>query len=174
MGPLKYYVYKRVTNDQGGAMNEAYLPGVGKKFWMNTASGEKLTVIQHNDGRYELYIFKEDEEFPCASLTLTEFEARDAGSVLFGRFEHRIVETMDVVMKDLVIEWAKVGDESSLADRTIQEMQVRRRTGVSIVAIIRGEDGIPSPSPDETIRKGDMLMLIGGKQNVDRFKAEML
>lgn len=155
-------------------MNEAYLPGVGKKFWMDTASGEKLTVIQHNDGRYELYLFKPGEEFPSATLTMTEFEARDAGSVLFGRFEHRIVETMDVVMKDLVIEWAKVGEGSALADKTIHQMQVRHRTGVSIVAIIRGEDGIPSPSPDDVINRDDLLMIIGKKENIDRFKAEML
>jgi TrkA domain protein len=155
-------------------MNEAYLPGVGKKFWLDTAAGEKLTVIQHNDGRYELYMFKKGEEFPSAALTLTEYEAMDAGSVLFGRFEHRIVETMDVVMKDLVIEWAKVGEGSALAGRSIQEMEVRRRTGVSIVAVIRGDKGIPSPSAEEVINKGDLLMLIGGKPSVEKFKADML
>jgi len=155
-------------------MNEAYLPGVGKKFWIDASSGEKLTVIQHNDGRYELYMFKKGEEFPSASASLTEYEARDIGSVLFGRFEHRIVETMDVVMKDLVIEWAKVGDGSPMAGKSIQEMQVRRKTGVSIVAIIRDGEGNPSPSPEDVIKQDDMLMLIGRKENVDRFKAEML
>ena len=155
-------------------MNEAHLPGVGKKFWLDTAGGEKLTAIQHNDGRYELYLFKAGEEFPSAAVTLTEYEARDLGSVLFGRFEHRVVETMDVVMKDLVIEWAKVGSDSELAGKTIHEMEVRKRTGVSIVAIIRGEEGIPSPSPDYLVKKDDLLMIIGKKGSIERFKAEML
>ena len=65
-------------------MNEAYLPGIGTKFWLNLAEGEKLTVIRHNTGRYELYFFKQGEEFPSESLTMTENEARDVGSVLFG------------------------------------------------------------------------------------------
>ena len=42
-------------------MNEAYLPGIGTKFWLNLAGGEKLTVIRHNTGRYELYFFKQGE-----------------------------------------------------------------------------------------------------------------
>ena len=155
-------------------MNEAFLPGIGKKFWMDLPGGDKLTVIQHNTGRYELYFFKPGEEFPAAGLALSEYEAKDLGSVLFGRFEHRVVETMDVVMKDLVIEWAKVEALSVLAGKSIKENEIRKKTGVSIVAIIRGDAGTPSPSPDEVIKPGDLLLLIGNKEQIEAFKAQMM
>lgn len=155
-------------------MNESYLPGIGKKFWLDTEGEERLTVIHHNSGRYELYLFRKGDEFPTAALALTEYEARDVGSVLFGRFEQKIVETMDVTMKDLVIEWAKVDASSVLAGRTIQENEVRKKTGVSIVAIIRGEAGLPAPGPDEVVRPDDMLLLIGKTEQVGAFKKKML
>ena len=155
-------------------MNEAYLPGIGTKFWLNLAGGEKLTVIRHNTGRYELYFFKQGEEFPSESLTMTENEARDVGSVLFGRAEHKVVETMDVVMRDLVIEWAMVEPGAALADKSIKELEIRKKTGVSIVAIIRGSKGIPSPQPDEAIRAGDLLLMIGKREQIEAIKSSML
>ncbi len=154
-------------------MNEAYLPGIGTKFWLNLAAGEKLTVIRHNTGRYELYFFKQGEEFPSSSLTMSENEARDVGSVLFGRAEH-VVETMDVVMKDLVIEWATVERGAALTDKSIKELEIRKKTGVSVVAIIRGSKGIPSPQPDEVIRAGDLLLMIGKREQIEAIKSSML
>jgi len=154
-------------------MNEAQLPGIGMKYWMDTESGEKFTVIRHDAGKTELYFFKEDEEFPSAALTLNQAEAREVGAVLYGPSECRIVETMDMTLKDMVIEWVKVGPESRLRDRTIGELQIRKATGASVIAIIRGEAGIPSPSPEEVIREDDTLLVIGSREQTDRFKETM-
>jgi len=154
-------------------MNEAQLPGIGKKFWMDTESNEKLTVISHDAGKFELYFFKEEEEFPSAALTLNEAEAREVGAVLHGSPECRIVQTMDMTLKDMVIEWLKVGPQSRLKDRSIMDLQIRKMTGASVIAIIRGETGIPSPSPDEVIREDDTLLVIGNKEQTERFKETM-
>jgi len=151
-------------------MNEAQLPGIGMKYWMDTDSGEKLTVIRHDAGKTELYFFKEEEEFPSGALTLSEAEAREVGAVLYGPSECRIVETMDMTLKDMVIEWVKVGPDSRLRERSIGELQIRKTTGASVIAIIRGEAGIPSPSPDEVIREDDTLLVIGNKEQTERFR----
>jgi TrkA domain protein len=155
-------------------MNEAQLPGIGKKFWMDTESKEKLTVISHDAGRFELYFFKEDEEFPSGALTLTDGEARDLGATLHGSPECKIVQTMDMTLKDMVIEWIKVAPDSKMKDRSIMDLQIRKATGASVIAIIRGDTGMPSPSPDEVIREDDTLLVIGSKEQTERFKETML
>ncbi|MEW6410026.1 MAG: cation:proton antiporter regulatory subunit [Nitrospirota bacterium] len=151
-------------------MHEAELPGVGKKCWITTSAGEKVTIIRHNIGKIEVYHFMKGEESPSRVFELTEEEARQIGAILTGRCETRIVETMDVVMKDLVIEWVKIEPSSSMVGKSIKEMEIRKKTGVSIVAIIREEAGIPSPAPDEIIHSGDLLLIIGRADQIDKFK----
>jgi CPA2 family monovalent cation:H+ antiporter-2 len=57
--------------------------------------------------------------------------------------------------------WLEVRAGSSLDGRTLAELALRRRTGVSVVGILR--DGVlqPNPGPDDVLRAGDMLAVLG-------------
>jgi TrkA domain protein len=44
---------------------------------------------------------------------------------------------------------------------------VRSRTGVSIVALIRGDDAIPSPGPSEEMKPGDYLVVVGTPRGIE-------
>ncbi|MFC6819412.1 cation:proton antiporter regulatory subunit [Nonomuraea dietziae] len=51
-------------------------------------------------------------------------------------------------------------------DRPLGHTRARSRTGASIVAIVRGEDVIASPTPDEVLRAGDVLVVIGTRSGI--------
>jgi TrkA domain protein len=151
-------------------IREADLPGVGKKFAIVTDAGDRLTVIIHNTGHREIYNFRKGEDFPFHAIRLEDEEARKLGAILSGAyFQPTVIESMDMVLESLSIEWVKVEGRSPLAGRTIGELEIRRRTGASVTAILRGGGAIPNPQPDERILPGDTLMVVGTREQVQRF-----
>jgi TrkA domain protein len=77
---------------------------------------------------------------------------------------------MEALSKELVIEWVKVEEGSKFIDKTIAELEIRRKTGVSVVAIDRQGKLIPTPDPfKEKILPGDILVVIGTRQQLKSF-----
>ena len=150
---------------------ETDLPGVGKRYTLELEDGGELTLIIHNTGRRELYIIEEDEEEPTCVISLTEDEAKELGFLLAGTTYQPVApERMELIMKEMVMEWVKVGERSNLVNRTIAEAQIRKKTGASIVAIIRGEDMLVNPDPNTTrIMPGDILVVAGTRQQIKNF-----
>ena len=60
----------------------------------------------------------------------------------------------------------EVRESSPYAGRPLGETQARTRTGSSIVAIVRDEDVIASPTPQEVIRAEDVLVVIGTREGI--------
>jgi TrkA domain protein len=66
-------------------LEETRLPGIGTKYTIRTGEGCRLTVIQHNDGKRELYYFRRgSDDEPRSVITLDDDEARQLGAVLGG------------------------------------------------------------------------------------------
>lgn len=150
---------------------ETDLPGIGKKFSVITANKEKVSVIIHISGKREIYFFsKDDFDEPACSFVLTDEEANQLGSILMGTyFKPEGEEEKEMFMKNLVIEWVNVEKNLPITNRSIRELQIRKHTGVSIVSIIRGNQTITNPSPDEVIKEGDTLVIIGNREQTERF-----
>lgn len=55
---------------------------------------------------------------------------------------------------------------STASGKTIKDLSLRNLTGVTIIAIKRGDDLIQNPSPDEIIRTGDIVVFIGNNEQV--------
>jgi len=148
-------------------VKEHDLPGVGKKFACTTNEGDRLTLIIHNTGHRELYFFERGEDFPTQALRLEDAEARKLGALMGGAyFQPAVAESMEMVLGQLSVDWLPLQAGSPLADRTLADTRMRERTGASIIAIIRGGEAHPNPQPDETIRAGDTLMVIGSRDQV--------
>lgn len=58
--------------------------------------------------------------------------------------------------------------ESDLVSRSIKEIDLRKNTGASIIAIKRGEKVIQSPTADEILHSGDIIYITGTKIVVER------
>lgn len=57
--------------------------------------------------------------------------------------------------------WLDVRPGSTLDGRTLAELALRRRTGVSVVGILRDGILLPSPGPDDVLQAGDLLAIVG-------------
>ena len=153
------------------AFRETDLPGVGKKYSLTLEDGRILTLIIHNTGKRELYILDEEEEEPSCVFTLSEDDAKELGFLLAGTTYQPVApEKMEMFMREMVMEWVKVGKGSVLVDKKIAESQIRKKTGASVVAIIRGDEMIVSPDPYEAvIKSGDTVVVVGTRNHIKKF-----
>lgn len=142
------------------------LPGIGKRYSFITAKGDNLVLILHQTGFRELYYFKEsDEDEPDFTIKMTDEEARQIGTILLGADYQPVTDDhIELLIKNIRIEWVKVTANSELANKTIIDSRVRSKTGATIIAIQRGDEMIGSPDVNEVILAGDILMVVGNRQ----------
>jgi TrkA domain protein len=142
-------------------VRETRLPGVGTKFTMETHRDETVCAVVHTDGVRELYHYTEEDEEPHRVL-LNDEEARQLGAILGGViYRPQLVQDLELALKDLVIEWIELSASSPLVGRTVMTCRIRRDTGSTIIAILREEGSVAMPHPDEVLRAGDVLVVIG-------------
>ena len=67
-------------------------------------------------------------------------------------------------------EWVKLPDGSELAGKTIGELGLRDKMGISVVALIRGDDVIPNPGPGDHLETGDMVGTLGTPDQTEAFR----
>lgn len=144
-------------------VRETRLPGVGTKFTMRTARDERLCAVVHLDGLREIYVFDhEDEDAEPFVVVLNDEEARQLGAILGGVvYRPQLVQDLEVALKDLVMEWIEIPRGSPLVGLTVATCRIRSTTGSTIVAIQRESGTLAVPHPDEVLRAGDVLVVIG-------------
>jgi len=57
---------------------------------------------------------------------------------------------------------------SMAAGKNLNELDLRKKTGATIIAIVRGERTFASPTPDFRIQEGDILVLVANHRDMDR------
>lgn len=65
------------------------------------------------------------------------------------------------IMKSIETETYLINDKSRLAGCSIKDLQLRSKTGATIIAIQRGEDVHYNPSPDFILKSKDVIFMIG-------------
>lgn len=151
-------------------VKETDLPAIGKKFTIEAESGETVVVVVRLNGEREVYRFTEDKEIPVSETTFTEEEARTIGSILAGTYFHPVKEkAVELLMKEMAMEWVKVEPGSMLEDKTIGELAIRRETGVSVISILRKGKVIPNPIAKHRIRRDDTLIVVGTSEQIKTF-----
>ncbi len=147
-------------------LRETDLPGIGKKYEFTLESGKEIALIIYSTGKREIYLIQEEEAL--CSIELSDEEAREVGFLLAGAVYQPVPSSkMELIMKEMVMEWIKVEPGSAFENKTIADLQVRKRTGASIIAIVREDKIIPSPDPyKEIIKAGDTLVVVGTRNQV--------
>ncbi len=152
------------------AIKECDLPGIGKKFTLELDSGDKLVVVIHFSGEREVFKFTKDNDEPSSVTTLTDEEAHQIGAILSGTYFQPVMEDeQKLMMKNVTMEWIKITDDSALANKKLEELNIRKITGVSITTIIRGETVIPNPRSSEVLQPQDTVIIIGNNEQIKNF-----
>ena len=150
---------------------ESDIPGVGRKFEMELDGDARLVVLLHHDGRREVFRRAGPEADSEKLFDLEAGTARQLGSLLTGAtFETVDVADLEVPLGEAIIEWWEVGEGSSLAGATLGDAHVRRETGVSVIAVQRGEMTIPNPDSTYRVQPGDVLVTLGTREEQAAFE----
>jgi len=155
-------------------IRETDLPGIGHKFSLETAEGAEVVIVIHTTGKREVFRFVPELDEPEAVLELSNDEAHKVGTILAGGYFQPVRDdAMLQIMQGLHLRWVRIEPGSPTVGRSIREMQVRRRTGASVIAIARASSHIPNPSPDEAFEAGDTVIVIGREGQVRAFEELM-
>lgn len=154
----------------GGRVNVEVtpLPGIGVRKDFALRNGQRIGVINHRDGAIELIISRADDPDACvASLPLTVDESATLGNLLGAP---QLVAQLTEEHKDLPGIQTKqlpIEDNSPYDGRTLGATQMRTRTSVSVVAVMRAGTVYPSPGPDYTFTSGDLLVAVGTSEGLN-------
>jgi TrkA domain protein len=151
-----------------GDIQEVKLPGVGVRYEFETAEGNRIGVISHRSGLREIYSARADDpdEFKRV-LGLSPDDARTLAELLGATRVSQQLADLQQRIEGLAIDWLPVRADSPYAGRAIGEARMRSRTGVSIVAIVRGEDAVPAPGPEVRVESGDYLVVVGTTRGIE-------
>ena len=61
-----------------------------------------------------------------------------------------------------------------MAGKTIIDLDIRAQFGISIIAVKRGREILVSPDPNENIEIGDILIMIGHDNDLNRFEKKVV
>ena len=154
-------------------ISESNLPGVGRKFQIETLSGDRLTIVIHDDGKRELYHFdRKNLSRPASVLTLTDGEARQIAGIVGGlTYVPKALPTSEIILEDLVLEWFTLPPNAASCGKTIRELGVRTRTGASIVSLIEPNRVTrTNPEADTLLNQGATLIMAGDRTSIAKLK----
>jgi TrkA domain protein len=138
------------------------LPGVGVRYDFTTGEGLRLGVVHHHGGRKEISVCTADDpEATAVCLTLNDDEVHTLVEVLGGSQVTENLTRLQQYVEGLAIDWLKVGPSSPVAGASIAAAGIRSRSGVSVVAVLRGHQTHPAPGPEFRIEAGDTLVVVG-------------
>ncbi|MBO8140955.1 MAG: cation:proton antiporter regulatory subunit [Firmicutes bacterium] len=156
------------------SIRESDLPGIGRKFLLETSHGDRVVVVIHDDGRRQIFLYRpEDPEEPAAVATMDDDEARKLAAIIGGMtYTPKALQSLEVALDDLVIDWYRVPSHAPAVGKTIGELQLRQRTGATIIALVRPEtkEQRLNPGPDEVIHQNATLVVAGTRDHVRALK----
>jgi TrkA domain protein len=82
----------------------------------------------------------------------------------------RIVEELELALGQLKIEWIRVPDDSWTIGRSIADCQLRKQTGISVIAILREPEPIAGAQAEDVIQRDDVLVVVGKEGQYAAFR----
>lgn len=145
------------------------LPGIGLRRDFMTAAGRRLGVITHRDGHLDLMVTSADDPDTCvASIPLTDEESHTLADLLGApRLVGELVEQQRGIEGITTLQ-VPIHSGSPFDGRTLGDTEMRTRTGVSVVAVVRDRVAHPSPDPGFAFEANDMLVVVGTPDGLEQ------
>ncbi|WP_415948355.1 cation:proton antiporter regulatory subunit [Streptomyces sp. KLOTTS4A1] len=148
-------------------VTEVLLPGVGLRYEFTNHRGDRIGVVARRTGDFEVVVYGEDDPDEGRSVFELNDEEADAVAEILGA--PRIAERFADLTKEvpgLASGQVEVRAGSAYDGRPLGDTRARTRTGASIVAVVRGEEVIASPTPRTGLLGGDVLVVIGTHEGI--------
>ncbi|WP_410585479.1 cation:proton antiporter regulatory subunit [Amycolatopsis sp. lyj-108] len=153
-------------------VNEVLLPGVGLRYEFVNADGDRIGIVARRSGTFEVIGYSMTD--PDEGELLFRLTAAEADTVAEILGAPRIAERFADLTKEvpgLSAGQIVVPPASDHVGQPLGHTRARTRTGASVVAIVRGGEVIASPPPDEVLRDGDVLVVIGTHEGITGVRA---
>ena len=70
-------------------------------------------------------------------------------------------------LPEIEIDGYRIPEDSHLNDKTIKELQIRKKTGVTIIAVRRGKTVHTNPEPEFRLKTEDFLLFTGDRESMN-------
>lgn len=144
------------------------LPGIGVRHDLVTTSGRRVGVITHHNGQRVFVVYDDEDPDACvATIPLNTEEADALASFLGGSLIVEQLATLREQAAGLLTEHTPLADGSPYVGRQLGDASIRTRTSVSIVAVLRNQEVIPSPGPSFVFAAHDVVVMVGTRRGLD-------
>ena len=93
----------------------------------------------------------------------------------FTALKPTVVDFLDASLPgtggELELAEVRISERSELANRSLAQAEIRKRFGLIVVALRRGQRTIFSPEPGTVIEPGDVLVALGPGRSIERIEA---
>ena len=149
-------------------VNEIPLPGIGVRYEFVTQDGDRVAIVHHRSGVRELVQFERDD--PDTSHDLLRLGPEDSRTLAELLGVSQVAKELSELEQDvegLAVDRLPLAKGSPFDGGTIGDTRARTRTGVSIVAVLRGNSAHPAPGPEFAIRGDDTLVVVGTPRGIE-------
>lgn len=156
-------------------VTEVLLPGVGVRYEFTAASGHNIGIVARRDGEFDVICYQGSDPDAAEILFTLDRQQAEALADILGA--PRIVERFADLSREvpgLASATIDLPGGSRFDGRTLGETRLRTLTGVSIVAVVKDDVVVPSPTPDEILLGGHSLVVIGTEPGIERARAVLL
>ncbi len=148
-------------------VEETRLPGIGLRHDLVTAAGRRIAVISQRTGARHVVLYdRDDPDATAATIELTGEESEVLAELLGAP---RVIERLSRLREQvagLATEGVPIEPGSQFVGATLGQTAIRSRTGASVVAVLRAEEVVASPTPDFRFQAGDRLIVVGTENGV--------
>ncbi len=149
-------------------IKETRLPGVGIRFDLPLQSGDHVVVINHQSGRVEIMLCREEDPDTCTeALRLSRDDAKALAEVLGQSRVTEEVTRMQLSLEGLAIDWVSVDVASACANCTLHDIEHQDAEAAAVVAVIRDGATIAAPPSTFILRPGDVAIAVGTQEGVE-------
>jgi len=132
------------------------LPGIGTRIDVTDALGRPVQVVRRKSGEVEIHAE------PGHAVELDAATAETVGAFLAG---HDLVDVgaaqrLADAVGGLRFDWVRLEAGDHAVGASIAALGIRRRTGVSIAAILRRPAPLVDPDPTVVLQPGDELVIL--------------
>ncbi|MPZ84605.1 MAG: potassium transporter TrkA [Actinophytocola sp.] len=143
------------------------LPGIGTRQDFVARAGRRIGVITYRDGHTELIVSRVDDPDTCtASIPLSVEEASALAGLLGAPQLVADLRKENEGLSGVHTKQLPLVHGSPFDGRTLGDTQLRTRTAVSVVAVVRVGTVHPSPRPDFMLGGGDALITVGTSEGL--------